>query len=213
MLRNGSAYHIGLTQALALLASVPGAKTFSGTATFSGGLRLGTVEVFMQDATPATRANGTALVADDLWYETDSNIWWFWNGTYWLSCELHQIATSANGSAFTNLFYPTEIAQTQHDIYLVDLCSSLAVFTTNDGSNYHNLVLDRVTSGNGETQIAAHTTAASGVGTFVPIKTAVNTHLDLSVLDAKNLKLALEATGAPGAPYGGVVITYRWAHL
>ena len=192
-------------------------KTHTATPVFSNMVRAGTVEVIVQDGTPATRNDATALVADDLWYETDTNMLWFWNGTYWLSKTLY----TANGfvSAITagaNLtMIPTEIDEAfQHDIFVVDLCTGTFVATTNTGANYWTITLARISSAAAATTISTHGTSADAADTWVIRKTAADAFIDLSAVDAKVLRVqATIGAGAPGALTGNVTLTYRLAHL
>jgi len=63
---------------------------FTGV-TQAAALRLNTVAVMISSTVPVTRADGTALVNGDLWYNSSTGIWGFWNGTYWLSENVHGI--------------------------------------------------------------------------------------------------------------------------
>jgi hypothetical protein len=206
---DGTAMLLGLAQ------TVSARKTHTATDIFSNMLRNGTVEFLCQDGTPATRNDGTALVADDLWYETDTNILWFWNGTYWLSTQLFTENFSISGAAAsaTLSHHSIEPMATQHDLFLVDLNASMYVATTNTGSAYWSIEWRRVTAAYGQVALASLNTTAIAADTFTVIKTAVNTHLDLSAVDAKMFAVTAVKTSTPGEVYIGGSFTYRLAHL
>jgi hypothetical protein len=44
-----------------------------------------------QSALPATRPDGSALVLGDKWYKTSDFTNWLWNGTYWVSKDIHDV--------------------------------------------------------------------------------------------------------------------------
>jgi len=82
---------------------------FNTSVDFTGTVKIGGVKISAQAPSGPT--------ADDLWYETDTNILWFWNGTYWLSCELFVMNFNVNATANIDFFF-------------------VAKAFSNDGSNY-----------------------------------------------------------------------------
>ncbi len=114
-------------------------NTFSATQIFSNMIRVGSSEIIFQDATPATRNNGNALVADDLWFETATNLLWFWDGTRWLSNQLfsHEITNPISAFGYYEfVFSPTTIDSTVFDIFVKDLQLCIKQTSFTPGADY-----------------------------------------------------------------------------
>ena len=187
---------------------LPAAK--GGTATANtAAIANGSVKITCADAAPS------APTADDLWYETDTNILWFWNGTYWLSKELYDYGMSFTAvSATTAAYFGIEpIQAAQHDIYFVDVTASLFIDTTNDGSKFWTATINRLSSANTPTAIGSCNTSAISASAWTVVKATLNTHVDLSAVDAKATQISVAKTSTPGDAYGRVDFTYRLAHL
>ena len=163
---------------------------------------------FCQDATP------TANATDDLWYETDTNILWYWNGTYWLTVQTFQFQGTADGiGAGATLCYawPQALTAIAANVYLMDLVTSYYVATTNNGTNYWTTTLRRRAADNTITNISSLNTSANAVNNFVTQSVAVNTHLNLTT-GIKILDISTSITLVPGTLNGSAVFTYKWAH-
>lgn len=186
--------------------TVTGAKTLSDLTATVFNLGVNSRRFFVQDATP------TANAADDLWYETDTNLLWFWNGTYWLSVDLYyrHVNNLQNVSAGTNDWYAAWQIAGANDIYLVDFIASTLISTTNDGSNYWTFTFYRTPS---FTSLGAFNTSADTVATWYEKAVAVNTHIDVSALTDKSFDVRGGVTGAPGTVNGEVGFTFRLAHV
>lgn len=50
------------------------------------------VAYFVRTSAPATRIDGSALVAGDRWYNSSTGRWAFWRSPYWLSTEVNSIS-------------------------------------------------------------------------------------------------------------------------
>jgi hypothetical protein len=172
------------------------------------------IKIFCQSATP------TAYNNYDLWWETDARILWFWFGTRWLSCQLFAFTltpsnwSGGNADAAQYSLCPAELASAaQHDIYVVDLCSSFYAPSDNDGSNYWTATLNWYSTALVTTSLASHNTSAQAASTFNNYKTSINTHLDLSALGTvSGFQYALAKTGAPDPMIIVSTMTFRWAH-
>ncbi len=198
------------------------ATTITGGGTLALGVALAlrgrdrtTSEFLVQDATPATRNDGTALVADDCWLETDTNIRWLWNGTYWLSEQLFSegVSVDAQAAGRTDYFQMEPFQDVQYNIFVVSVTSALYVATTNSATDYWLIILNRLSAAAAATQVGTINTSAIAADTFAPISAAVGTHLDVSALNTKAFSLAMSRNNAPGALYGQVKFNYRLAHL
>lgn len=55
------------------------------TSNLPNNVRINGVEHFYQSTKPTVRGDGSALVAGDRWWQTNTRQEWHWNGTYWLS--------------------------------------------------------------------------------------------------------------------------------
>ena len=118
--------------------------------------KFGEVRTFYQNATP------TADNTNDLWYETDTNFWWFWDGTRWLSMQLFQfVGEFDNVTTGASEYLPREIDQAiQHDLFLVDLTMSSFVSAPNTlDTHYWNVdLVSRNRDGGGNVSYGTLTT-------------------------------------------------------
>ena len=168
-----------------------------------------------------TRANAPSSPAiGDLWYETDTNILWFWDGTYWLSEELFTSSIYGNQqsitvtSSWTGFTFPGGVGGTQYNVYLVDMFASPYVATTSDATNYWDVKIDflatdasSITSKTIDTKTI---TANNGKKFLEPI----NYFMNMSDSPSSLLYVITSATkvNSPGALYGNAGFTYRLAN-
>jgi len=177
------------------------------------------VKIFHQAATPTANNDG------DLWYETDTNIWWFSKTIsatpYWLSCELFKWFDKYEAiSGTTSLrFCPEDDQAVQYDLYIVDFVATLYVASvpTNVATDYWDVILNRVTAANSPTQIGATiTTQNNTVANFAIEKKAIDTYLNLAGggIDVSEITIVAQVGGgSPGVLYGSASATYRLVHL
>src|SRR3990167_8748667 len=158
-----------------------------------------------------TQANAPSSPAiGDLWYETDTNILWFWDGTYWLSEELFTSSIYGNQqsitvtSSWTGFTFPGGVGGTQYNVYLVDMFASPYVATTSDATNYWDVKIDflatdasSITSKTIDTKTI---TANNGKKFLEPI----NYFMNMSDSPSSLLYVITSATkvNSPGALYG-----------
>lgn len=169
---------------------------------------LNTRSFFQQDDTP------TANATDDLWHETDSNIQWFWNGTYWLSCDTFQFQGSADGlgaNATLTYCWPKTTTAVTPSVFIVDFVTAYYVATTNNATNYWTTSVRKRQADNTITTVTSLNTSANAVNTFVTQSVSVNTFLDLTT-DIKVMDISIATTLSPGSLNGSAVFTYRLAH-
>lgn len=173
------------------------------------------VRVFMQAGTPTAENTG------DLWYETDTNIWWFWNGTYWLSCQLFKVDGDGSLGTTGRLCYRIiEIDQAiQHDVYLVDYCAVTHLSGTPGPSDYFNVHVYYQDRDGTQTNMAAHGLSGDTGGDWTIHKTQLDTHVDVSAKRAEAtpdffiFDFYAWEVGDPGTLTAALSVTYRWAHL
>lgn len=150
---------------------------------------------------------------NDLWWETDTNILWFWNGTYWLSVQRYKWHTSwANLSGNTSgNYYPIRGSHpVDYDFYLEDMCISGYVATTNNGSNYWTVKFYRHPS---VTSLASKASSSWSPDAWTIDSVDISAHLDVSASGDELIYFNLERTLTPGVFLGGAEINYRLAHL
>ncbi len=169
--------------------------------------------IFYQDATP------TANAADDLWYETDTNIWWYWNGTYWLSVQLFTFTSIELGiSADSTVgYFAPEISETvQHDLFFVDMTFCYYINGANTGANYYNVIFERrdATSPTPTvTTIETNSTVDRGASVWFTEQFPIGVHVDLSAVTVRAFSITTDEQGTAGTLTGNATVTYRWAHL
>lgn len=149
---------------------------------------------------------------DDLWYETDTNILWYWNGTYWLSVETFDWQTdcgSAGLAAGANIghFSHEPVAGVQYDLYMLDLTATVQVATTNNGT--HNWTFNWYVAGASRGSMG---TSAISADTWTTIKSAINSYLDVSAAGGISC-FNIVKNNTPGTLYGGIRGTFKLVHL
>jgi len=165
-----------------------------------------------QDAEPSSPA------ADDLWYETDTNIMWFWDDTYggWLSQNIFEATHYASNSAATGVQMYAAIdfhGALQYDLFLLDFGGTVLVLTTNDASNYWTISFNTLpaTGGAGTIKASINTSGISA-GSWLAVKSTVNAELDVNATNTIVGSIHQNKTLAPGNIYYGVKLTYRLIH-
>jgi len=186
------------------LKAITRANFFGGA---SKSLLPGGKYLFIQNATP------TANAAGDRWWETDTNIMWFWDGTYWLTEQMFTFFEQYSGTAADDARYGSEIGAAGHDVFLMNHTVNVFVAGTNDGSNYWEFRLSRLSS-SGAALLSSLNTSALSVNTWCDLSSlGINTHLDVSAFGT-GLQFYLQVlkTSSPGNLFGSQKIQYRWAH-
>lgn len=150
---------------------------------------------------------------NDVFYRTDRGLWYFWNGTNWLTVNLYGAFL---GAAAANLTFPITVAGfpligpvpwntvgARRDVYLEGWRVITNVNATNNATNYWSIGLERHPSA---TVLGSFTTAADSANTQVTHGGAIG-----ALLGVTDLRLALNATktGAPGSLDAPTYIEYR----
>lgn len=172
------------------------------------------VSFYMQDAAPSSP------VADDLWYETDTNLLWVY-GTFaaasrWVSVNLYSMGSGQVPTSASAIIVP-HVSTYAYNIYLDTFYLKYHVLTTNDGSNYWTVTLRKVTtttapaSGAGSS-IAALTTQSLTAGEWAEISTSINAVLDGTGSGLEFPFLDVVKTSAPGNMHYVAAATYRLIH-
>lgn len=150
----------------------------------------------------------------DTWEELDTNdqylMYWFWNGTYWLSNEvLWKEASLTNLGGATTVHYELS---SFHNIYVLNFKTNFLLGPAANATNYWSFVLNRV----GTSTVAISTPIllnAGVVNTWSTINQAINLHINIGTTGSKAFRLDLTRTGNPSNLTGSVSILYRLARV
>lgn len=166
-----------------------------------------------QSSKPTTRPDSSALVTGDRWLDA-SNVWWFWNGTYWLSEQIFQsvlIGSSITVTTTFGAFYPPS----GYNVYLIDLLAAAVFVATQDTtSNYWQFQLDRVNNANPSvftniSTISANTLTVSSNYVAASYVATINTQIDLTALNVKLFRFVCNKVGSAGT-LGQFTATIRY---
>ena len=171
---------------------------------------------YAQDAAPSSPA------ADDLWYETDTNLLWVY-GTFaaasrWVSVNLFNGgSTLANQSAGVVLGLFSPAAGFGYDLYLDSLYLKYFVATTLSGSAYWTMNLRKVsgstaTASGAGTLLGAATTQSLTANAWGEVVTSINAALDNSGSGIEHLFLDLIKTSTPGNIDFAASVSFRLIH-
>jgi hypothetical protein len=83
------------------------------------------------------------------------------------------------------------------------------VATTNDGSKYWSIVLEKTGANGAQTSIVTRATSGDTVNNMVRAETAINALLG-GVATYKQLQFHVTKTSTPGAIYVSGAVTYRY---
>lgn len=150
-------------------------------------------------------------LTNELFYRTDRNILYFYDGTRWLSEELftEQFMMNFVGGLFTGAgstrIQIAPVWANTYDVWLVDWRFTTYVATTNNGSNNWTIALSK-TDGTSTTNIVTPTTSADAADNYVTHVSTIG-----ALLGTANDMLALDVTknSAPGGLYVSAMVTYR----
>lgn len=172
----------------------------TGTLIGTNGVRVGTVECFTQDAAPATRNDGSALVADDVWLETDTQEEWYYTGAAWYSTKVYDLPVTSfgvfSGGAATTAKAapPTDYAT----IFVIDVAITSQQANAGAADVYYTFGFGHRTQAGVETTLVTGNTQGNASGyNFYVSRTAVNATSDVSAAKVFVLYCSTN-TGATG---------------
>lgn len=162
--------------------------------------------------------------ADDLWWETDTNILWTY-GTYaaasrWVSATRFSAGGGAQTAASSAALIHTAVANNTvagYDIYIETLYFKHDVLTTNNGTNYWTATLRKVSgttapaTGAG-TSLGTCNTSASTAGTWREVTASIDAVIDGTGASMEFPFIDVTVTGAPGNLWYGLGVSYRLVH-
>lgn len=165
---------------------------------------------------PSNPAIGT------VWFESSSNVLWFWNGTYWLSVQIFTMdfpvgdeATLTTDVSIGKL--PNEWrGGTVFDIYLLDFSAVIWHTGYTSGVDYWKIALKYRTFDVAETTVSVINDDGTEYTNdkMVMFKNTINTHYDLSSTDISVWRMDADKVGSPnGLAAVGAKVSYRLARL
>jgi len=172
-----------------------------------GVLAMGNSAVIWNAGTsfPGSKATG------DRYWRTDLGMEFYWDGTRWVSTTLYRETMAAPAVATpmvaTGPIGRSAIWHTEYDLWIVKLYTALYPATTNDGSKYWTLDLNKKTDIDGATSIAQVSTAAYTVNLWTTAATAVGAAVVQGTYH--EMDLFADRVGATGALYFAAAMTYR----
>lgn len=147
---------------------------------------------------------------DALFYRTDLNLIFFYDGTRWLTVNEYTLAGATRTSVGAGLSATSTLVNAptvSADMYIEDFRASTFVSGTNNGSNFWTVTLDKRDAANAATTIGSVDTTADTGSTW-------NLHVDavdevVAGATYKVMFIIATKTSAPGNLVVGVEVTYR----
>lgn len=154
---------------------------------------------------------GTAFpaspAANDLYYRTDRDLLYFYDGTRWLTTTLYQAVLPIalnNLTASTSETGHMPFPPGGHSLYVEAFRTSFFIGTTNSSTAYWSLALKSY-NGNTPTTLATNATSASSANVWTAVDGTVNT----VVSPATFLTIDATKTNSPGSIKFTAMVTYR----
>lgn len=150
---------------------------------------------------PNTRADGSALQTGDRWLDTSERIWWFWNGTYWLSegnllvgrWTSTTLAASNSGAGLASF-------ETASNDVFIERFRVTGGVGTNNPSNYWQFYCTQLQTGGGSiTEFNIDSASVASGATAFQLSTSPNAHRDVSALGLIQYRLGWNVVGTPGS--------------
>jgi len=149
---------------------------------------------------------------NDLFYRTDRDLIYFYDGTRWLTVSEYTLPLTTrtalgSGIAATSTLANMPSGSTLGNIFVKDLSVTTFVLTTNNGTNFWTVTLEKITPGNTPSTIGSVDTSADAADTWVNHVDAINE----VVVGADHPVFRLQATktSAAGNFVCGGTVTYR----
>lgn len=166
---------------------------------------------FRQSSKPTTRRDGSPLVIDDLWYATIDHAWFYWSGSYWLSCQLFSAFTSTGGSASLSLGCVAAVAP---QIFLENMLFSALFSGPQNTVDFWRITLERQTLNSSVASTVAfndvnYYSQSTGDNQHKNVVIALGIHQDLTALNCAGYRFGIYKNSAAGT-LGGAVISLRY---
>lgn len=168
--------------------------------------------LFRQSTKPTTRPDGTALQSGDRWWDTSDQLWFFWNGAYWLTEQIFH-ATSLCYASITQGWVHLAM-HPGYNLFLIDFTVGGIFNAPQDASNYWSFTLDTCSTAPNNSfpaiaAISTNTFAVAGGYQHFTRSTVLNAFLDASSLGA--LRVASYRIGSGGYTESTARSRYRLA--
>ena len=186
------------TAGQSLVTNGAGVISFATPAILADPVYIGGVAYFNRSTKPTERSAGVALVAGDRWYNTSNGIWWFWNGTYWLSNQLFVVQGAVVSLIGSNNYMDSRgeaIVFSDFNSIFVERAQVVWVYTSYSASNYWQFQVNIVT-GTFTTLVMPTYTTTSGAGSY---ELAVNTAYTFTSDYPLGIRLWAVKVGSPGS--------------
>jgi hypothetical protein len=172
---------------------------------------LGPVIATTASGVPAGTSNPGSPTTGDLFHRTDLGLLIYYDGTRWLTCTEYseslttQTAVQSYNATITPLY---GVVAQDYGIYLTRWCSVSFVLTTNDGSRFWTVALQRVNGAGTGATITSYSTGTTpdAAGNYVNHDQAINAVLDNT---ARAFQLVLTKTSTPGNLFTYNTLRYR----
>lgn len=160
---------------------------------------------FIQSAKPTQHADGSPLALYDRWFSTLDRLWFFWNGTYWLTEQLYRMPIGAHTSALVAI-NPNGL-----DYWLESFELAATTQATNNDLNHFVYSL-QYRSVSTDVAIASLNTSLAAVSTRFYVQTLIDLHLDVSALNISSIRALQSSVGTPSnLLYVSFCLNHRWA--
>jgi len=170
------------------------------------GYILNNVAHFTQATNPTVRIDSSPLVVGDKLYRTDLSVDAFWNGTFWLSTDIHKITLFNTHAAinFGALAGGWDMPSTD-TIFIVNMANSFVstLTTGNIITDVISLVGDTLNVIFTRTLTHTGVAANSGYSQALPVNASVNTS------GVRASTHTISQSGASGAFWHSAYLTYR----
>lgn len=146
---------------------------------------------------------------NDKFYRTDLNLLCYYDGTRWLTVQEYRAAADAIDAVVpiaANGNTTRYCVDGVHGMYLTRADFTTLVNTTNTGSAYWTVTLNRVDAPGSATSVVSFNTSTNSPNTWVRHDQAINAVLDASAL---TLRVSAGKTGSPGSAYIIPALYYR----
>lgn len=154
--------------------------------------------------------------SNDLFYRTDRDLLYFYDGTRWVTVSTYRAELSgagdvAQGQTNTTACYArSSVHHTTYDLYLMSLYATTYVATTNNGTNYWTVSLGNPSAAQADftNVLVTFNTSAHTANNWTTTETAINAAMGTS---RKVLSLGTSSgkTGTPGGLYLTGFVEYR----
>ena len=148
--------------------------------------------------------------AGDLFWRTDENILYTYDGTRWVSATLYEtpfVGNNIDPSISTSDVYGRLALHNGHSIYVEAVLCSIYVGATNSGSNVYTYVINKIDTSNSDTSIGSIATTALGTTNWSQQVITVNATLDPA--SYPSLKVTATKGGSASNQFFYALVRYR----